>query len=216
MKRADKFTIIIPHYNTPKNLKILLDNLVEQKGKYYPETEIIVIDDGSDCDTSFLKSYGGMIKRIFQPNRGASNARNVGLMASTGKYIAFADADDNVTPNYLHTLYQTMRKEKCDYVLFPFIVASNKTIAKPRNERIGNYAVWSWAFTYDCIGNERFNENLNVAEDVDWLRRVITEDKKRFKSSEPIYIYDWNANPNSLSKRFNRGELKKTKEEENE
>lgn len=208
--RQDKVSVIIPHYNTPDRLCKLLNKLIKQKIKYYPETEIIVIDDGSDCDMSWLHNCD-WVKRIFQPNRGAAAARNVGLMASTGKYIVFIDADDDVEDCYLHTVYQTMRKEKCDYAIFPFWVVADNGVGQPRDELIGNYAVWAWAFTWDCINGERFDESLNVAEDVDWLRRVVTKDKSRFQSTVPIYRYDWNANPNSLSKRFNRGELPKHK-----
>lgn len=211
--RADKLSIIIPHYNTPTRLRAVLDSLMPQK-RDYPETEIIVIDDGSTCDMKFLQNYGGMITPIFQPNRGVANARNVGLMASTGRYITFVDADDSVLPNYVHTVYQTMRNEKCDYILFPFVAMVNNSVARPRKGLIGNDAVWAWAFTWDCIGGERFDESLNVGEDRDWIRRVITKDKKRFEALEPIYCYDWDANPNSLSKRFNRGELKKSKKGE--
>lgn len=208
--RQDKVSIIIPHYNTPQKLCELLNKLLKQKFKYYPETEIIVVDDGSDYDMKWLKDLG-LVKRIFQPNRGAAAARNVGLMASTGKYIVFIDADDDVEDCYLHTVYQTMRKEKCDYAIFPFWVVADYGVGQPRDELIGNYAVWAWAFTWGCINGERFDESLNVAEDVDWLRRVVTKDKSRFQSTVPIYRYDWNANPNSLSKRFNRGELPKHK-----
>ena len=209
--RENKFSIIIPHYNTPQYLKVLLDNLVFQRNKYYPETEIIVIDDHSSCNMLWLEAYH--IKTIYQKeNKGASAARNAGLDAATGEYIAFVDADDNVEPDYLHTLYTIMRKTGCDYALFPFFVVANGTISQPRDELIANYAVWDWAFTADCIGNERFDENLNVAEDVDWLRRVVTPEKKRYQSEKAIYRYDWNANPDSLCKRFNRGDLPKEKQ----
>lgn len=204
--REDKVSVIIPHYNTPQKLCSLLNNLIVQKNNSYPETEIIVIDDGSEDALDWLKAYP--IKTIRQPNRGVSNARNVGLRASTGKYIVFIDADDQIESNYLHTIYQIMR-QGYDYALFPFYAVAANSIANARDELIGDYAVWSWAFTWDCINGEQFDESLNVAEDVDWLRRVITKNKKGYKAKEAIYRYDWNANPNSLSKRFNSGQLPK-------
>ena len=202
--REDKVSVIIPHYNTPEHLQRLLSELKNQKINYYPETEIIVIDDGSDSDMSWLNSYP--IKKIFEPNRGAAAARNVGLRAATGRYIVFMDADDQIESNYLHTVYQLMR-QGYDYALFPFIaLASGNTVAA-RDELIGNWAVWSWAFSWNCINGEQFDENLNVGEDLDWLKRVITKDKNGFRASEPIYRYDWNANPNSLCKLYNSGKL---------
>ena len=206
--REDKLSVIIPHYNTPNHLRAVLNNLIEQRDKNYPETEIIVVDDGSPCDMSWLNKFD--VKKIYQPNRGVANARNVGLMASTGRYIVFVDADDNVEPEYLHTIYQTMRENDCDYAIFPFIVDGGN-IAYNRPELIGNYAVWAWAFTWDCINGQRFNETLNVGEDKDWLDRVITKGKKRHESNVPIYRYSWSVNPNSLSKRYNAGKLPKEK-----
>lgn len=206
--REDKLSVIIPHYNTPDYLMKLLDKLLGQKADY-PETEIIVVDDGSDYDMRWLEDYP--IRRIYQPNRGVAAARNVGLMASTGKYVAFVDADDSIEPNYLHTIYTIMRNNDCDYVIFPFCAVAAGAISQPREELIGNYAVWAWAFTWDCINDQKFDESLNVAEDVDWLRRVVTKDKRRYQSTTPIYRYNWNANENSLSKRFNRGDLPKYK-----
>lgn len=204
--RDDKVSVIIPHYNTNSHLQTLLDNLVYQKQHYYPETEIIVIDDGSNANNRPHPRDG--VKTIYQPNRGVSNARNVGLMASTGRYIAFCDADDNVEPNYLHTLYQIMRQDY-DYALFPFVVVSSGSIGQIRDELIGNYAVWSWCFNWRIFGEQRFDESLNVAEDVDLLRRIIKPELKGYRATKPVYRYNWNANPDSLSKRFNRGDLKK-------
>lgn len=205
--REDKLSVIIPHYNTPQHLRTLLYNLAKQRASY-PETEIIVVDDGSPCDMKWLVNFP--VTRIYQPNRGVAAARNVGLMAATGKYIAFVDADDDIESNYLHTIYTVMRNNDCDYILFPFIaVANGNCVVQNRDELIANKAVWAWAFTWDCIAGEKFNENLNVAEDEDWLRRVVTEDKRRYQSSMPIYRYNWGANPNSLSKRYNSGELPK-------
>ena len=202
--RDDKLSVIIPHYNTGRRLQKLLDKLIYQKTYYYPETEIIVIDDGSNAANK--PPLMPAVKTIYQPNRGVSNARNVGLKASTGRYITFVDADDDITDDYLHTVYQIMR-QGYDYAIYPFYVVSENTTGYPREQLIGNYAVWAWSYTWACINGQEFDESLNVAEDVDWLRRVITEDKKGYKADKFIYRYDWNANPDSLSKRFNRGDL---------
>ena len=210
--RADKLSIIIPHYNTPDRLKSLIAKLLALANEY-PETEFIVVDDGSTCDMEFLKQLP--VKAIFQHNKGAAAARNVGLNAATGRYIVFVDADDDVEGDYLRVIYKTMRDTGCDYIQFPFKnIYTDEEDFLHKRQLIGNYAVWSWAFTYDCIGDVRFNENLNVAEDMDFLERVITPDKKRYEYPRHIYKYDWLANPDSLQKRFDRGEI--TKERNND
>ena len=96
--------------------------------------------------------------------------------------------------------------------IFPFVAGLGGGIGKPKDELIANNGVWAWAFTWQCIGDKRFDENMNVGEDYTWLQQVITKDKKRYNAPEPIYRYEWNANPDSLSKRYNRGELTKYKE----
>ena len=213
-ERPDKLTVILTLYNANNWGWKIMNQLSEQKKQFYPETELIAIDDGSTDDTSYMNVDGWKV--IHQENKGASGARNTGLNLATGRYISFVDADDLVTADYLHQIYTIMRKEKGEYAIYPFIAMVNGSTAYPRKQLIGNYAVWAYSFTYNCIGKERFDENLNVAEDVDWLRRVVTEDKKRYEAPNPLYMYDWNANSNSLSKRFNRGDIKKTKKEENE
>jgi glycosyltransferase involved in cell wall biosynthesis len=61
----------------------------------YRDYEVIVIDDGStDRTADVIESYGRKIRCIYQTNAGVSNARNRGLSASTGEFIAYLDADD--------------------------------------------------------------------------------------------------------------------------
>lgn len=208
----DKLSVIVTYYDPDGVVRPKLEQLLthlRDNQRDYPETEIILISDGTDigwllpfCDELGLDGlgfYDGV-------NRGVAWARNKGLELATGEYIAFCDADDDVEPYYAHTIYQIMR-QGYDYALFPFIAVAEGAVSFIREEMIGNYAVWAWCFNRRIIGDERFDENLNVAEDVDFLRRVIFPELNGYRSDTPIYRYDWGANPNSLSKRFNRGDL---------
>lgn len=201
-KNRDKLSIIIPHYNTGTQLRKLVLKLQKQV-KDYPETEVIIIDDGSTEDVKWLKSTGFRV--FFQRNKGVSAARNRGLDNATGRYISFIDSDDDIEDDYIHTIYQIMRRSQCDYSIYRFF-AGNR-VSNNRDELLGNHAVWSYSFTANCIGNERFNESMKVFEDYDWLRRVVTPEKKRFECEKPIYHYLWESNKDSLSKRKLRGEL---------
>ena len=135
-------------------------------------------------------------------------------MASTGKYITFVDSDDSVTGNYVQAVVKEM-EQGCDYCIFPWRHLDKKQdMFGVYSEKLVPWAaVWAYAFTWECIGDNRFDENLNVAEDLTWLKQVITEDKKRGIAGEVIYIYDWNANPDSLTKLFNRGDIKMLRKE---
>jgi glycosyltransferase involved in cell wall biosynthesis len=63
---------------------------------------MMVIDDGSTDDTrKTLEPYSGKINYIYQENSGVSAARNTGIRAATGKWLAFLDSDDEWMPEYL-------------------------------------------------------------------------------------------------------------------
>lgn len=205
-----KLSIIIPHYNTPKLLMKLLDNLVEQQKKY-PQTEIIVVDDGSTFGVGWLGRYR-TVRVMRQRNMGVSSARNRGLRFATGDYIAFIDADDNVEGNYLERIYCEIAKGGWDYMVirFRFHSRNESYNGKFRSEQLKNYAVWGYIYRRDCIGNEKFNTNMNIVEDVEWLRRVL-KGKKEYILDEVLYHYNWGINPNSLCKLYRKGKLSKYK-----
>jgi glycosyltransferase involved in cell wall biosynthesis len=85
-------TTVIPAYNAAGYISAAIDSALDQDGV---DQQILVIDDGSIDDTpSVLRSYGDRIETIRQPNRGLSSARNRGIQAARGEFIAFLDADD--------------------------------------------------------------------------------------------------------------------------
>ena len=90
-----KISIIIPVYNAGGFLKECLDSVISQT---IMKKELLCIDDGS-TDNSFeiLQQYQKKYSyiRVFrQKNKGAGEARNIGLKEATGKYVCFLDADD--------------------------------------------------------------------------------------------------------------------------
>lgn len=90
---------MIPAFNAAGCISRALDSVLSQS---VSEIEIIVVDDGSIDDTqSQVARYGSRIRLIVQENRGQATARNVGISASSGEYIAFLDADDYWLPSFL-------------------------------------------------------------------------------------------------------------------
>jgi glycosyltransferase involved in cell wall biosynthesis len=85
-------SIVVPCYNAERFLRETLESALLQT---YPNTEIIVIDDGStDGTAELIRSYGGRVNAEFGPNRGASAARNRGTALARGEFIQYLDADD--------------------------------------------------------------------------------------------------------------------------
>jgi glycosyltransferase involved in cell wall biosynthesis len=87
-----KLSVVIPTYNHGQYLKRAIDSVLNQT---YKDLEIIVVNDGSTDNTKdIVHSYGDQIKYIYQQNQGLASARNTGINASRGEFLAFLDADD--------------------------------------------------------------------------------------------------------------------------
>jgi glycosyltransferase involved in cell wall biosynthesis len=85
-------SVVIPNYNYSQYISEAVKSALSQT---YKTIEVIVVDDGStDESLEELGKFGDQIKVIAQTNAGVSAARNAGVQASSGEYIAFLDADD--------------------------------------------------------------------------------------------------------------------------
>ena len=89
-------SLLIGTYNAGEHIAQTLDTVLAQT---YSPMEIIVVDDGSTDNTlDVLRSYGDRIQVIAQPNGGVSAARNTGIRAARGEFIALMDHDDLCFP----------------------------------------------------------------------------------------------------------------------
>ena len=83
---------IVPVFNGENYLAEALDSILQQS---YPSTEILVADDGSTDKTAVvIENFAPRVRYLKQPNTGPAAARNLGLGAANGEFIAFLDADD--------------------------------------------------------------------------------------------------------------------------
>ncbi len=108
---APKVSVIVPVYNTAKYLPECLDSILSQTLK---DVEVIAINDGSpDNSIDILKEYASKddrLKIIDKKNEGVGKARNDGMKAATGDFIAFMDSDDYYpTPQVLEKLFTAAR-----------------------------------------------------------------------------------------------------------
>ncbi|WP_261009902.1 glycosyltransferase family 2 protein [Streptococcus mitis] len=123
-------SVIVPVYNVETYLKECLDSIQNQT---YTNLEVLLVNDGStDGSQAICERYCQADKRfrlINQSNQGQSVARNTGVTASRGEFIAFVDSDDMILPNYLETLMNYMSGD-VDIVESQFTVHKKKFLAE--------------------------------------------------------------------------------------
>jgi len=89
---APRVSVIIPAYNAAWCVRRAVDSVLAQE---YRDFELIVVDDGCEDDTAAIAAgYGDAVRLVGKSNGGLSSARNAGIAAARGDYVAFLDADD--------------------------------------------------------------------------------------------------------------------------
>lgn len=102
-----RFSIIVPLYNKAPYVRKALESIMAQT---FTDFELIVVDDGSTDNSAaiceeYLKNIKHQTSRIIhQQNAGVASARNNGVKASKGDYVAFLDADDWWKPTFLEEM----------------------------------------------------------------------------------------------------------------
>jgi glycosyltransferase involved in cell wall biosynthesis len=94
----DLVSVIIPVYNGERHLDDAINSVLSQN---YKPIEIIVVDDGSTDNSADIARTYSEVQYIYQTNQGPCTARNTGVAAAQGQFIAFLDADDIWLPNKL-------------------------------------------------------------------------------------------------------------------
>lgn len=111
-------SVVIPVYNAAPYLKECLDSVLQAAAADF---EIIVVDDGStDQSPALCRAYQKKeprIRLLVQPNQGVSSARNHGLAAAQGKWVAFVDADDTLPAGSLEKAAALAERWEADVLM---------------------------------------------------------------------------------------------------
>ncbi|NLL28832.1 MAG: glycosyltransferase [Bacteroidales bacterium] len=105
------FSIVVPVYNRPDEIKELLQSLTNQT---YKDFEVLIVEDGSSlkCDAicdEFKEKLD--IKYFFKPNSGRSETRNYGLERANGEFFVIFDSDVILPPHYFETVKKNIEKD---------------------------------------------------------------------------------------------------------
>ena len=128
-------SVIVPVYRVEEFLPRCVDSL---RAQTYENLEIILVDDGSpDHCPEICEKYAARdvrIRVIHQENRGLSGARNAGIDAAAGEYLAFVDSDDYVTEDFIESLYTLAEETGCPIAQVQvFLCTGRKTSGKRKS-----------------------------------------------------------------------------------
>ena len=112
-------SVIVPIYNGEKFIHQCVDSILSQT---FYDWELILVDDGStDNCAEICDEYAAADDRVIVihgTNKGVSIARNIGLAAASGEYVAFCDGDDYFKENLLERTYAIAKEHNADVVSF--------------------------------------------------------------------------------------------------
>ena len=122
-------SIIIPAFNAAEFIGETLASVAAQT---FTSHEVIVVNDGSPDTEELereLKRYQGQLQYIKQENRGAAAARNTGLRAAKGEFVAFLDADDTWLPTFLEKQMALLKRTNADLVYADALLTGESPLA---------------------------------------------------------------------------------------
>ena len=166
-----KISVVIPNYNKENTIKKCIESIYLQR----KDIEIIVVDDCSeDKSLKIMKKSFPKVKIIRNTkNRGAAYCRNLGVLRSSGDYIAFVDSDVCLKKNCLNQLLKSIKHAD---ISFPTIIYENKSIMYPLIKEEQKYPMISACFMIKRKSikklDEMFDKNYRTFnEDSDFFLR---------------------------------------------
>lgn len=208
-----KISVIIPVYNVEKYLMRCVESLQRQTWR---DVEIILVNDGSKdgsgelCDE--LAKEDSRVKVIHQENQGASLARQNGIAAAKGEYLAFVDSDDYVEPEYLQAMYDALIQDDADVAACDFVMhkegENEPTVGAIHFESLTQDEVMERFFKYQFWGFWGGLYRRDAFEKLYFPEATVNEDYvvklQLFHRIEkmayvPVPLYHYIAHENSLS-----------------
>lgn len=108
MPATPLISVVIPTFNRAHCIARAVESVLNQT---FTDCEVIVVDDGStDATTEVLAPFASRIRLLRQANAGVAAARNTGIRAARGRWIAFQDSDDEWHPDKLRRQTECLAK----------------------------------------------------------------------------------------------------------
>lgn len=205
----ERISVIVPVYNVERFLSRCVDSILAQT---YENLEIILVDDGSpDGSGAICDEYAAKDSRvqvIHKANGGLSSARNAGIDAATGDYLAFVDSDDWIEPETYSYLMGLVQKYDVKLAYTGRYDVEEETgektvgLCPPKEEKIPardfvgriflwdnvDSAAWDKLYHRSLFTNHCYPEGM-ICEDVPVTYRVILETDFVAVGNRPMYNY---------------------------
>ena len=214
MRHVTQISVVIPLYNKEKSITKTLQSVLAQT---YTDWECVIVNDGSTDNSlevvkNFVdecKIYDLRFKIVNQSNAGVSAARNAGVSASQGEYVAFLDGDDLWESNYLEEAVRLIEDypNAAIYGLGLGKIIGNKRYPAPdfvpdgfrgvvSNLWENHNTMLAWTSSSTICPRELAlktptNEQLTHGEDLDqWLRLMLRGDAVFYNKTLAYYVLD--------------------------
>lgn len=204
-----KLTIAITAYDSFNILNRTLEKLDEQIDN--PEdVEVLVRNDNPTLDASQIEATCARCHFRYDKNEeniGESRSRQRNLDDATGEYITWIDADDGIEDNYVDTILAEVTLYKADIIMHKWHFLNGRE-GDQHPKPLANWNVWANVYRLDLVRDVQFDPLQVYSSDYYWLEKVVKEKNPNiYYSDKAVNIYN-DMNENSLTRRFQRGEIK--------
>jgi glycosyltransferase involved in cell wall biosynthesis len=213
------FSVIVPVFNRAHVLERALRSVLVQS---YQDFEILVVDDGSSDNPRAVldKMRDSRIRYLRQENQGGGMARNTGINAAKGRFIAPLDSDDVFLPLHLERMrllldgtenvagYARVLVNRGDERMFlkpPRAIGANEDMAEYLLCERGFVPTITLVVEREMAQRVRYHPKLRAAEDTDFAIRLALEGCRFEMTAEPGAVWNDLADP-SRSSAFNRAD----------
>lgn len=216
LRAGNSISVIVPVYNASSTIERCIDSILENK---IEKLQIITVDDGStDGSSDLLEKFHQRDERItviHKCNEGVAAARNTGLMAANGDYIAFIDADDYIDSNYFKNLLDEIIEHDADICYcFAYNEDEDGNVLRRDYGKSGEISsteydwmsgqshcvVWGALFANRIVDGLRFDERLSVGEDTLFFAQCVNRSNRIYCLGQPMYHYVINRDSASHGK----------------
>ncbi|WP_030220741.1 glycosyltransferase family 2 protein [Streptomyces sp. NRRL WC-3626] len=222
-----KLSVIVPFYNVRQ---FAPDTVRSLRANARPDFEFVLVDDHSDDGTAAVleraaEDLSGVarVRHIRRDrNGGIAAARNTGLDAAQGEFLAFLDGDDWLAPGYLSELVAAAERLDCDFVRTDHVRVTDRArtvrrvpvglrdevldprdaiLPADRTTSVDYVSVWAGAYRRRLLerGLLHFTEGLHTAEDRPWTWRLHRE-AESFAVVNPLGVFYRRGVPTSLTR----------------